>query len=465
MNIEREESSFRDRSGAICYSGDNVYRVVGVSYAASYDQLFQSGLYKALTEKGSLIPHEELPSDQWPIEQLLGQPVYKVLQVPRIPFISYPYEWSFQQAKEAALLTLQIQLIALEHGMTLKDASAYNIQFWKGKPVFIDTLSFEPYEEGKPWAAYRQFCTHFLAPLALISKVSIDLRRFSQLYIDGIPLDLASKLLLKKTRFSPFFQMHIHYHSKLENRYSGDVQASKKVKFNLSKTKLAAIINHLQSGVKSLNLTISKTEWSDYYSQFSYSDASIEHKKALVGEWTKAIAPQHTWDLGCNTGMFSEVIQPHSGQVTSFDIDYLAIEKFYQNLKTKAYTNVLPLVLDLSNPTPAIGWANKERKSFPDRGGVDLILALALIHHLSIGNNVPFIQVAEHFSILAKRLIIEFVPKHDVQSQRLLVTKPDVFDDYNQNNFEEAFERYFVIQKQQAITGTERTLYLMACKN
>lgn len=465
MNIKREESSFRDRSGAIYYAGDTVLRLVGDSYASSYDQLLQSGLYKTLTENGSLIHHEELPADQWPTEQLLGQPLHTVLQVPRIPFISYPYEWSFGQLKAAALLTLQIQLTALAHGMTLKDASAYNIQFWKGKPVFIDTLSFEPYQEGKPWAAYRQFCTHFLAPLALISKVSIDMRRFSQLYIDGIPLDLASKLLLKKTRFSPFFQMHIHYHAKLETRYSGDVQASQKIKFNLSKNKLVAIINHLQSGINSLNLTISKTEWSDYYSQFSYSDASIEHKKVLVGEWTKELAPQHTWDLGCNTGLFSEIVQPYSGQVTSFDIDYLAIEKFYQTLKTKSYMNVLPLVLDLSNPTPAIGWANQERKAFRDRGGVDLILALALIHHLSIGNNVPFVQVAELFSALAKHLIIEFVPKHDSQSQRLLVTKEDVFNDYNQNDFEAAFEQYFVIRKRQAITGTERTLYLMACKN
>ncbi|MDB5195974.1 MAG: hypothetical protein JWP88_344 [Flaviaesturariibacter sp.] len=465
MIQHKESSSFRDRSGFVFYNQNKVYRAVLPAYKESFDRFISSGLYNQLLTKSLIISHEEVPEKDWEPLALADSNVCKVLQVPKLPFISYPYEWSFQQLKEAALLTLQIQLIALEYGMTLKDSSSYNVQFWKGKPIFIDTLSFEAYEEGKPWVAYRQFCTHFLAPLALLSKVSIDLRRLSQLYIDGIPLDLASKLLLKKTRFSPFFQMHLHYHAKLEARYSDDVQATKKVKYNLSKNKLLAIINHLQSGIAGLNLTISKTEWSDYYQQFSYTDTSIEHKKTLVKEWAESLAPEHVWDLGCNTGLFSEIVQPFSKQVTSFDIDYLAIEKFYQSLKTKAYTNVLPLVLDLSNPTPAIGWANTERKSFVDRGPADLILALALIHHLCLGNNVPITHVAELFSQLAKNLIIEFVPKHDPQSQRLLVTKPDIFDEYTTEGFETAFLQFFSIEKRQEITGTERTLYLMRCKS
>ncbi|MDB5251274.1 MAG: Nodulation protein noeA [Flaviaesturariibacter sp.] len=464
MTAQREPSSFRDRSGYIFYEGEKVFRVVGNSYKKEYDQLHSSGLYKHLTENGLLIAHEEVPADLWPAH-LASSDVYKLVQVPTLPFVSYSYEWSFQQLKEAALLTVQIQLAALAHGMTLKDASSFNVQFSGGKPLFIDTLSFEEYEEGRPWVAYRQFCTHFLAPLSLISLVSPDLRRLSQLSVEGIPLSLTSRLLPRKTRFSPFFQMHIHLHAKLENKYSGDVQASKKVTRSLSKTRLTAIISHLQSGVNSLQLPVSKTEWSDYYEQFSYSDASIEHKKTLVREWAGEIMPARTWDLGCNTGLFSEVVQAVSGQVVSFDIDYMAIEKFYAALKKKPYTNVLPLVLDLGNPTPAIGWANLERKSFADRGPADLILSLALIHHLCLGNNVPLGHVASLFAKLARHLVIEFVPKSDPQSQRLLVTRADVFDDYHKEGFEAAFGEYFTIRKRELISGTERTLYLMTCKS
>ncbi|HWJ25717.1 MAG TPA: hypothetical protein VNS32_04190, partial [Flavisolibacter sp.] len=382
----------------------------------------------------------------------------------KVSFISYPYEWCFQQLKEAALLTLQIQLTALEHNMTLKDASAFNVQFHEGKPVFIDTLSFDHYSEGNPWVAYRQFCSHFLAPLAILSHVSADLRRLSQLYIDGVPLAVASRLLRSKTRFSPFNLLHIHYHAKLEAKYSGDIDAAHKVKRHLSRPKLVAIINHLVSGIRSMKLPSEKTEWSDYYGEFSYSDQAIENKKSLIRQWTSSIAPKTAWDLGCNAGLFSELIQPISQQVVSFDIDHLAIEKFYALVKEKKYTNILPLVLDLNNPSAAIGWANQERKSFAERGNADLILALALIHHLAIGNNIPFTDIAELFKRLSEWLIIEFVPKKDKQAQRLLVTREDIFSDYNEQCFETAFQNFFTIENKQPITGTDRTLYLMKRK-
>jgi ribosomal protein L11 methylase PrmA len=460
-----EPSSFRDRSGYVFYNQGFVYRAILSSYKEDFDLLCSSGLYDALVSKDLLVSHEEVPVDSF--QDLVthpGQTVYKVLKVAKVPFISYPYEWCFQQLKEAALLTLEIQLTALQHGMILKDASAFNVQFIGSKPVFIDTLSFAAYDEGKPWMAYRQFCTHFLAPLALVSRVHPDLRRMSQLFIDGIPLSVASSMLPYKTRFSPFYQMHLHYHSKMESKFAGDVKAGQKVRHNLSKTRLTAIVSHLQSGIAAMNLPISKTEWGDYYQEFSYSDASIEDKKRLVKQWAGEVAPAQTWDLGCNTGLFSELVQSVSGQVTSFDIDHLAIEKFYHALKAKPFNNVLPLVLDLSNPTAAIGWANSERKSFAERGSADLILALALIHHISIGNNVPFEKVAELFSRLTEWLIIEFVPKSDPQSQRLLVTREDVFSDYNQGSFEARFEAFFTIEKQQLVAGTERTLYLMKRK-
>jgi hypothetical protein len=454
--MQKESSSFRDRSGFIFYEGDSVFRAILPGYKKSYDTFMASGLYQALADKKLLLSHKEISSSD-----LQPADVYKTLHVPRIPFISYPFEWCFTQLKEAALLTLEIQKTALEYGMSLKDASAFNVQFYNGAPVFIDTLSFEPYEEGKPWVAYRQFCNHFLAPLSLIAKVDPEFRKLSQLYIDGIPLNVASSALPYKTRFSPFYQMHIHYHAKMEMKYSADTEASSKVKLKLSKNKLIAIISHLESGIRSMSLPVNKTEWSDYYNEFSYSDESIAHKKSLVKEWATLVKPVNTWDLGCNTGMFSEIVQNISANVVSFDIDHLAIEKLYAYTKKKDSKNLLPLVMDLSNPSPAIGWANRERMSFTERAPADLILALALIHHISISNNVPFHDVAAYFSSITSSLIIEFVPKSDPQAQRLLVTREDIFHDYDKSSFEASFAKYFFIEKAENIQGTERVLYLM----
>lgn len=463
--MQREHSSFRDRSGFVFYNEGQIYRAVRDHYRSQFDALQASGLLDSLIQQDLLIPHNEVFPDNWPLAPGEKEGVYKVLQPELLPFISYPYEWCFQQLKDAALLTLDIQLKALEHDMVLKDASAFNVQFRKGRPVFIDTLSFDHYEEGSPWIAYRQFCCHFLAPLALLSYVTTDLRRLSELFIDGVPLSIASKLLPRKTRFSAFYQLHIHYHAKLEARYSGDANASKTVKRHLSKGKLVAIIRHLIAGISSMKMNETKTEWGDYYKESSYSDAAIEHKQRLVREWTSAIPQiERAWDLGCNTGMFSEIVQEFADEVIAFDIDHLAIDKLYRTTKEKGYQKMLPLLLDLGNPSAAIGWANKERKSFVERGEADMLLALALIHHLCIGNNVPLREVADLFRKLTQYLIIEFIPKQDKQAQRLLVTKEDIFDEYNQSCFEDIFQRVFDIEKKEQITGTERVLYLMKRK-
>jgi ribosomal protein L11 methylase PrmA len=462
--MDREPGSFRDRSGFIFYSNYNLYRAITPYYKQQYDHLISSGLYKKLVEGGLLIPHREVASEHWAALGAGNDTAYKILQPEKIPYISYPYEWCFQQLKDAALLTLDIQLQALEYNMILKDASAFNVQFMNGKPVFIDILSFDPYCEGEHWIAFRQFCCHFLAPLALMAHVTIDLARLSQMYIDGIPLTLASALLPFKTRLSTFYGLHIHYHAKLQAEYSGDTDASKKLKHRLSKIKLQRVITHLQSGIRSMKLLSKNSEWVNYYSEFSYTGAAIEHKKQMVKQWASQISPKMVWDLGCNTGMFSEVVQPFSEQVISFDSDHLAIEKLYALIKEKAYNNILPLVLDLNNPTPAIGWANRERKSFVERGTADLILALALIHHLCIGNNLPLVSAAEFFSNITDWLIIEFVPKEDKQTQRLLVTREDVFTDYTQQNFEQAFRNFFTFEKKEQLAETERTLYLMKRK-
>ena len=194
MNDGAPGGSFRDPSGFV-YERDGVlYRRVHRSYAAHYDRLMDSGLYAALVGDGLLVPHEEVGPRGG------EQDPYATLRPERVAFVSYPYEWCFSQLKDAALTTLRIQERALGFDMTLKDASAYNIQFHRGRPVLIDTLSFECYEEGVPWVGYRQLCQHFLAPLALMAHRDVRLGGLLRLHLDGIPLDLASTLLPARTR-------------------------------------------------------------------------------------------------------------------------------------------------------------------------------------------------------------------------------------------------------------------------
>ena len=447
--------SFRDPSGFLFKENGEIYRRINKVYADDYEQLMVSG-YNKLVKNHLLIPHIET--------ELRGADddlLYKIIQPELVQFISYPYEWSFSQLKDAALTTLNIQKIAMEHGMSLKDSSAYNIQFWNGKPVLIDTLSFEKYKEGEPWVAYKQFCQHFLLPLVLMSYTDIRLSQLFRIYIDGIPLDLGAKLLPRKTRFKFSIFAHIHLHAKSQKKYE-DKAIEKKSR--ISKFKLLALIDNLETTVKNLKWNPKGTEWADYYDITNYSSDAFKCKKNYIEEFLKSINPASVWDLGANTGIFSRIASEKNIPTISFDVDPAAVEKNYQICKEKNETNILPLVLDLTNPSGGIGWANQERMSFIERGPVDAVFALALIHHLAISNNLPLINIAEFFSSICKFLIIEFVPKSDSQVKKLLLTREDIFDKYDKENFEKDFDNYFNNRKCLKIEGSERYLYLMEKK-
>lgn len=414
----------------------------------------ESGLYDRLVKAGLLIPHVEV--DQAPAESDLS---HKVIQPEHVPFISYPYEWSFSQLKDAALATLSIQRRSLKVGMSLKDASAYNMQFVRGKATLIDTLSFETYKEGQPWVAYRQFCQHFLAPLALMALRDIRLNQLLRVYIDGIPLDLASGLLPSKTRFNFGLLTHIHLHAGAQKRYSGMEVKSRAA--TMSKQAMTGLIDSLDSTVRKLEWKPGGTEWGNYYDITNYSDSAFEHKKQLVQEWSAKVKPSLVWDLGANRGVFSRMAGEHGAFVVSSDIDPTAVEQNYRQMKAEKTENLLPLLLDLTNPSPSIGWANEERDSFGRRGPADILLALALIHHLAISNNVPLLQIADFFAKLGKWLVIEFVPKADSQVQKLLASREDIFPDYTREGFETAFQRRFRIVEAVNVRESERALYLM----
>jgi len=357
--------------------------------------------------------------------------------------------------------------------MSLKDASAYNIQFHQGRPIFIDTLSFEKYQEGMPWVAYRQFCQHFLAPLSLMAYTDVRLNQLLRIYIDGVPLDLAVRLLPGRTRFDLGLATHIHLHAVAQQRYADKAvpvgqTAEKKpaARAGMSKLSFQGLMDSLESTTRKLKWKAAGTEWGDYYAASAghYSSGAFEHKHQLVGQFLERIQPQRVWDLGANTGEFSRLASERSIPTVAFDIDPAAVEQNYQACKTNKETHMLPLVMDLTNPSPGLGWHNRERQSLAERGPVDAVLALALIHHLAISNNVPLPQLAETFHSLCTWLVIEFVPKEDSQVKKLLATRQDIFTNYHLPGFEAAFEPFFTIHEKVQVQDSPRTLYLLEAK-
>jgi len=448
--------SFRDPSGYVYFRDGEIHRQVNQSYREEFDLLVGSGLYEELSEDGLLIHHAEVGLDQ-----AASDGAYKVIKPELIPFVSYPYEWCFSQLKDAALLTLEIQARSFDAGMSLKDCSAYNVQFVGNKPIFIDTLSFERYREGQPWVAYRQFCQHFLAPLALMSHVDIRLNQLLRVNLDGIPLNLASRLLSKRTLLNFGLLSHIHLHAKAQERFSESSIPSTGRK--VGRTSFLGLVDSLRSTIDRLSWQAGGTEWHEYYDKTNYSDAAFQHKQQLVAEMLERIAPPPTsvWDLGANEGIFSRIASNKGIPTISFDIDPAAVETNYLRDSGKEHSDILPLLLDLTNPSPAIGWANRERMSLAERGPAHVAMALALIHHLSISNNLPFAKIARFLSQICRTLIIEFVPKSDSQVQKLLSSREDIFSEYHQEAFEAVFGKVFSIQAREPIQNSARTLYLM----
>lgn len=457
MNQRRISASYKDPSGFVFYRNGRILRQVNKVYQKHYGHLMGFGLYEALVTSQLIIPHKEVDN-----KLAASQDAYKIIRPEQIPFISYPYEWCFSQLKDAALLTLKIQGKALEFGMILKDASAFNIQFLKGKPVLIDTLSFEKYRQGQSWVAYRQFCEHFLAPLALMSYRDMGLNRLLRVYLDGVPLELASGLLPSRTRFNLSLFSHLHLHSRSKKYFAAKTPRIKKYKMSLRS--LLGLIEGLEKAIRSLRSQSRRTEWLDYYDKTNYSSAAFQHKKELVAAFLEASQPKVVWDLGANIGFFSRLASNKGIFTIAFDNDPLAVEKNYLESVAKKEIHILPLLMDLTNPSPGTGWEAQERMSLLERGPADTALALALVHHLAISNNLPFRKIAHFLSGICRFLIIEFVDKEDSQVQKLLKTRENIFGDYKKEFFEKEFSLYFRIRKRVKIKNSKRIMYLMEKK-
>ena len=443
-------SSFRDPAGFIYEEEGILHRYIAPHYAKGYRRLMDSGLYALLVEKGQLVSHTESQH---------GSDGSIVLVPERLPFISYPYEWCFGQQKAAALLTLSLLRSALEHGLILQDASAFNVAFRGAQAIFFDTLSFVPYEENTPWKAYRQFCEMFLAPLALMAYADVRLRVLQRVYIDGIPLDLAARLLPMSAHLNLGLSVHLFMHAKAQSSNTTGNGGSVGI---MQKTALFGLIDNLEQTVNGLTYEPASTAWGDYYSDTNYTDTALNAKEELVAAMLAEIrpAPKMVWDLGANNGRFSRLASAMGAFTVAWDVDAAAVEKGWRETVRRGDTNLLPLLQDFTNPSPSLGWHHAERNSLLERASADAVLALALVHHLTLGHNLPLNRIVDFFADCGQWLIVEFVPQDDSQSQRLLAGKGNIFPNYTQANFDRAVLHRFAIVRTVAIRDTKRTLYL-----
>jgi hypothetical protein len=454
-------SSFRDPSGFVFEKDGTLYRQVNNIFREDFDHFTGSGCYNYLVEKQWLIPHEEIHKN------FTGSPGwYKTLQPQRIPFITYPYEWCFDMLKDAALLTLQLAKDCTRFGIILKDATPFNVQWLDGNPVFIDTLSFERYDASKPWIAYRQFCETFLSPLLLMYYSHQPLQSLLLAYPEGIPLPITRSLLPWRSKFSFYTYLHIHLHQRLASRTKvkeAELQNTAIQKEQgFSEKKLHRLLDSLQSLIQPLQWKGDTTNWDQYYEEANQRNDYVLQKKKIITGWLSEPGEIHTAvDLGANEGSFSFLLAAKNIQTIAADSDHSSINKLYQKIKKEKERNILPLLIDLANPSSAIGLNNKERASFTERTNCDVGMALALIHHLAIGKNIPFEKIAEFFKGLADLFIIEFIPKTDKKIQFMLQQKKDIYNNYSEENFIHSFSKYFSVQKKQEIGDSGRILYMM----
>jgi len=451
VTVDVSPASYRDAAGFVFRRSGELYRQVNASFRDDFDFFLSSGLYDELAGEGLLVPHDEAD-----LAMAASDGAYRVLRPRLVPFISYPYEWSVGQLRDAALLTLDLQRRALRRGLTLRDASAFNVQFVGSRPVFIDTLSFGRYEEGRPWGAYRQFCEHFLGPLAIMTGREPRLALLYRTFADGIPLDIVAELLGARAFRSLGLWLHVRAHAKAQRRFGN--AGGEAAKRTMTKAAVERLVEHLRTTVEGLKWTPAGTAWAEYEVEHNYSDGALAAKRELVTAQLERLRPASVWDLGANTGTFSRAAADAGATVVSMDVDPAAVERHYRRIRGSG-SNVLPLVMDLRNPSPALGWAHQERMSLVERGPADVVLALALVHHLTLAGNVPLPQVARFFATVGRSAVVEFVPIDDPQSKRLLATRGAAPHEYSREAFEGAFRECFDVGEPTPVGDSGRLLY------
>jgi hypothetical protein len=459
MPLRAEPGSYRDREGRVFYRDDKVYRTLSAAALANWRALEGTDFFARAMAEGRVVRTRgvELPADAPPAG---AQPWAAALEHERVPFVSYPYEWSFGMLRDAALLQLRLLREALEEGFVLKDSSAYNLQWVGARPVFIDVPSFERLAAGEPWVGYLQFCQLFLYPLLLTAHRDVPFQPLLRGALDGVTPETAAGLLCGTDRLRRGVFTHVYLQAKLQAMTAG---AAKSVKRELAESGfhrelILANVRKLERLVESLAWRRTSSTWVAYRESHGYSEEDHQAKRRFVAAAAAAAPRRLAWDLGANTGDFSRVCREHADYVVALDADALAIERLYQELKREGERAILPLVGNLVDPSPGLGWRGTERKTLAERGRPDLVLALALLHHLVISANVPLDEVVDWLASVGGDLVIEFVSKQDPMVARLLLNKEDRYADYDLARLEAALARRYAIENRLELGSGTRTL-------
>ena len=471
----QDPGSFRDRSNRVYDDGRRIYRGIDAQALSNWRAVRNHAFFRTLQSKGRIVNTREWDesSDGPEAGTWAAHLVHE-----RVPFVTYPYEWSFGMLKDAALLHLEILERAIPADWTLKDASAFNVQWHGARAIFIDVPSFEPYTKGEAWVGYRQFCMMFLYPLMFRAYKGIDYLPFLRGSLEGIEPATANQVLTGFSRFRRGVLSHVYLHAKMQEKYANkDLDEAKSLteesnqqgpakqrKFKHTEAMVLGTIQGLRRLVEGLHIPDSRTNWGDYDSEHSYAETSFEIKQQFVTKHVHAKKRRMAWDLGCNTGHFSKICAENSDYVISVDGDDKAIERLYQEQKKRGADSILPLVINLANISPNQGWRGRERKALDERGKPELILCLALIHHIVITANIPLEEFLGWLRELGADVIIELVGLSDDMTKMLLRNRVNQYEELSEPNFERIVSELFVIKDTQTLKGDDRKLYFLEPK-
>ena len=450
--------SFRDPNGRVFEHQGRIYRTISKSAVDDFNAVVESGLYDELIRDGLLVGWSKANKNDFDLEDDIAV----VIEQEKLPFVSYPYEWSFGALKAAALCHLDVQLRALQLNVVLSDATAYNVMFVGSRPIFIDYLSFRPYRDGEFWLAHQQFCEQFLNPLLMSARLGVNPNAWYRGNLEGVASqDLATLLgfrgwlngtTLINTMLPSFFERRAT--TKNSNAETVEMVQSRK----LAKSAYQGMIKRLHAGISKLSVTTDTTVWQDYANNTSYSSEETTSKEVIVARFTNTIKPAILWDIGCNTGRYSKLaLENGAANVIGLEFDTGALETAYAMSKREqlAFT---PLLMNAVNPSPALGWNECERHSLKDRANAEAIIALAIIHHICIGRNIPLSDAVNWFVDLAPSGLIEFVPKEDPMVQELLSLREDIFPDYTYDAFCTTLSKKAAIKESETVNAHGRRL-------
>ncbi len=459
--VRSEPGSFRDRHGRVFYRDGAVYRALSRQAIKAWERLEKTRFFPRLVEEGLIVRTRRVDPDGSASMDVPPGDWAGVLRHETVPYVSYPYEWSFRMLKDAALLQLRLISESLAEGMILKDATPYNVQWNGARPVFIDIPSFEPLPPGGAWTGYRQFCSLYLYPLMLQAYRNLPFQHWLRGSLDGISPQECRDILSSRDLFRSGVLLHVWLQSRFQEKYGARKESASQLLKDAGFNRKAILSNvsRLTRLVSRLRWTPPASQWTGYAGDNTYSGPDREAKREFVRWAVGRKRWKATWDLGANTGDYSRLAAAGSEYVLSMERDSAAVDLLYGALRREGPGNILPLVVNLADPSPSLGWRARERTSLTERGSPELVLCLALIHHMVIAANIPLHEFVEWLSGLGGSLVIEFVRRDDPMVRMLLRNKEDQYADYRMESFEECLGRFFRIHRRQELPSGSRVLY------